>query len=1151
MRQRTTTTALLILLAAIPSAAAVPYDIVYVRQARFGNNTNTLWPEVFHPARIDPGADLMLLHPDGSEEVLVDGGNGSVTDPFLSFDAQWVYYSYFHDARVEAVNYQRNLPYRGADIFRIHLASREIQQLTHGEFTPNTGAAEWYRSADGRYQPVDVPSPYQYDHLGYGILNLGPAPVAGGKIAFTSNRNGFAPPKGFTNPTLQLFVMDADGSNVEAVAPMNISSALHPTPLRDGRLMFSTHESQGLRDARLWGIWSIYPDGRQWAPVISAFRDAQAFHFMTQLSNQDLVIVDYYNLNNNGFGALYRLPIAPPPGQPPFHSGFVAENPPIQQTIGAGLSYPFRMSFTPRGMYSITPFTTGNDEAAPQGAGGARVGKFTHPSAAPGNDLLVAWTAGPANDLNRPSPVPYYDSGVYLIPGGDIVDSPAELVLIKNDPAYNEAWPRAVVPYSAVHGVAEPQQLPWLPNDGAEHPDLLPAGTPYGLVGTSSFYKRESFPGWVTPWSDSFDGLDAFNTSENGQSSNWFTQGSDAGLYSNSDIWAVRLLAMEPGTHRSYGPNGGPSGGQLFSSHAMERLRILGEIPLRKLGGDGNPILDAEGNPDTSFLARIPADTPFTFQMLDRNGMVLTMAQTWHQVRPGESRYDCGGCHAHSQQPLDFEATYAARREYQVFDLDKVTPLIAHDSGGAPALELVAGGVVDVEFYRDIRPLLQRSCVSCHTQLDPSPPGNLVLDDLANYGGLPGDYARLANDPTSRWGHDPLIGYGSERWWRQSNASRYIRMFQSRRSLLMWKIFGERLDGWSNADHPTEAVPGDPATLPPGASANAADLDYTGTIMPPPGSGLPPLSSEEKLRFARWIDLGCPINLGDAGATPYGWFLDEVRPTLTVSAPRAEAMQSLSEIVVGIADAHSGIDPASLSIRANFAIAGRGAGAELADLADDRGDGIYRIELDSAVAVPPDGTVAFEVRDRQGNTTWLRRSRASAAVTSPPPGACPPAPREDCRQPRASRLAMRLSQSRKRLQWRWTSGDPTLLDELGSPDAATDYRLCVYRSDGGNAVPIGELAVAAGAAWQRRGQGFRYRDRSGSADGVTQIRLNARADGRASLSLKAYGSELPILSAAVPPGATFQAQLSNSEGMCWNGSYGTSASRQRGLFLSR
>ena len=134
-------------------------------------------------------------------------------------------------------------------------------------------------------------------------------------------------------------------------------------------------------------------------------------------------------------------------------------------------------------------------------------------------------------------------------------------------------------------------------------------------------------------------------------------QGSDAGKYTSADIWAVRILALEPTSHRSYGPNQGDH----FFNHATERMRILGEIPLRKLDARGAPILDPDGNPDTSFLAKIPADTPFTFQMLDRNGLVLTMAQTWHQVRPGEVRTDCGGCHAHSQTPLSFERTAAGR----------------------------------------------------------------------------------------------------------------------------------------------------------------------------------------------------------------------------------------------------------------------------------------------------------------------------------------------------------------------------------------------------------------------------------------------------------------------------------------------------------
>ncbi len=966
MAKTARTYSILLLLAASVGAQAVDYDVVYVRQPRYGDEVNTTWPEVFHPARLEPGADLMLLHPGGSEELLVAGGIGAVTDPFVSFDARWVYYSYFPDLRPESLNTQRgDLPYAGADIFRIHLVTRQIEQLTHGEFTPNTGAGNWHES-----NPLDPPP--EYNRLGYGILNLGPCPLPGGRLAFTSNRNGFTPQKGYTNPTLQLFVMDQNGSNVTAIAPMTISSALHPTILRDGRILFSSHEDQGLRDRRLWGIWAIYPDGRNWQPVVSAFRGAQAFHFMTQLSSGDLVIEDYYNLNNNGFGALYRMPLAPPAGTPPFYSAFPEDNPEILQTVGGGFLYPFRMSFTPFGLASITPMTHAGDEAAPPGTGTVRspeggqterVGKFTHPSGAPGGDLLVAWTPGPANDLNRPTPVPYYDSGLYLITGASEVWSPDDLVLLKNDPAYNEAWPRAVVSYQAVHGVAEPQEIPWLPNDGSVH-SSLPAGTPYGLIGTSSFYKRESFPGWVTPWADDFEGLDAFNTSENGQSSNWLWQGSDAGRYDDSEIWAVRLVALEPNTHRSYGPNNG----RQFDSHAGERMRILGEIPLRKTDGGGDPVLDPEGNPDTSFLAKIPADVPFTFQTLDSRGLVLNMAQTWHQVRPGEVRTDCGGCHAHSQQPLDFELTAAAQPDYSIFDLSKDTPMLTVDDAGELALAVVEASALDVEFYRDIRPILTRSCVSCHTSSDPTPPGNLVLDDLALEDGLPGDYKRLADDRDADWGHPPVIGNGI---WRQTNASRYVRMFQSRRSLLTWKIFGQRLDGWSNADHPTETVPGDAATLPAGATPNEADLDYTGTIMPPPGSGVPPLSEDEKRTIARWIDLGCPINSGEeTGDGAFGWFLDDLRPTLAISLPRPGANPDpVTTIRFGLADNYSGPALPTLSVVASFAVAGRPAGVELADLALEVDDGIYAITL--AEAVPPlaDATVKVEVADFQGNVS--------------------------------------------------------------------------------------------------------------------------------------------------------------------------------------
>ena len=133
-----------LLLTALSDARVVDYDIVYVRAPRFGDNQNSQWPEVANPGLMDPGADLMLLHPDGSEELLVAGGRGSVTDPFVSFDAQWCYYSYFPNLQPDHLNVQRSsLSRDGADIYRINLKTRAVQRLTHQEFTPNTGAGNW------------------------------------------------------------------------------------------------------------------------------------------------------------------------------------------------------------------------------------------------------------------------------------------------------------------------------------------------------------------------------------------------------------------------------------------------------------------------------------------------------------------------------------------------------------------------------------------------------------------------------------------------------------------------------------------------------------------------------------------------------------------------------------------------------------------------------------------------------------------------------------------------------------------------------------------------------------------------------------------------------------------------------------------------
>jgi hypothetical protein len=991
-------------------SVAYDYDIVYVRAPRKGDTVNTRWAEIVNPTQMEPGSDLVLLRPDGSEQVLVEAGEGAVADPMVSLDGEWVFFSFLPTLKTA---YPGGNPRQGADIFKLHLATGKTVRLTNQEFTPNSGAADWssdYRTAEKGKTNVT-----------YGVLNMGPCPLPGGRLVFTSSRDGFRPPK-HNSPTMQLFVMDDDGANVECIGHLNIGMALHPVVLRDGRIMFSSLESQGLRSRLLWGLWSINPDGTNWGPLISAFDPGgapNAFHFQSQLSDGSIVAQEYYNQNNNGFGAYFKFPPATPSGYSAFGPGYRRDprNPPLRfgRHYNAKPRY-YRLPFSPYGIASLTPFANNGEGVANLSVlddkSSPRVGKFTHPSGAPDNHLLTVWSPGPINHQNGLK-LPTPDGGLYLIKGGEPIDEPAQMRLIKNDPKFNEQWPRAVVSYERIYGVKEPARRTAELNDGGRSPHL-PAGSPYGLVGTSSFYKRESYPDGGVPAgsvtasfvgsrdANGFRGLDPFNTSQNGASLNWFNQGAEAGVYSNDEVHAVRILVQEPTTDRHIGDKRG----RRFYSHALERLRILGEIPLRKFTNGKQP-LDTDGHPDTSFLAKIPADTSFTFQTLDRNGMVLNMAQTWHQVRPGEVRTDCGGCHAHSQKPTLFDETAAARPDYQIFDLTKSTPLLTSkradesktkwDAEDTTGLRYDAQ-IKNVEYHRDIRPIFERSCAACHTKEKADPPAGLVLDadderlKVGYAGKVPGTYFRLAADSRATFGHKPVIHNGS---WRQTNASRYIRKFQSRRSLLTWKIYGRRLDGWSNDDFPTAKKPGDPDTLELAGqpientqrNRDRSDLDFRGGIMPPPAAveaqRVARLTDEDRLTIVRWIDLGCPVDL-DFAATDkanrgFGWMCDDKRPTLTLSQPRGgENQQPISKIVIGMHDYYTGLDLESFSVKADFELAGLAAGEECAGRFKRTHPGVWEWSLPKPLTGVEKGSLVVSISDRQGNRTTIERTLSVA-----------------------------------------------------------------------------------------------------------------------------------------------------------------------------
>lgn len=923
-------------------AVKYDYDIVYVRAPRTAKDKSgkerlaMVWPDASQPFDMHATTDLMLLHPDGKDERLVAGAPGAIADPYVSFDAQWVYYTHYRDLTGRG----------GADVFKVHVKSKKVVQLTQQLWTRNTGVPQSAKEL-----------------LAQGVYNMHPCPLPGGKVAFVSNRDGLMAPRRGGALAMQLFVMDEDGGNVEKIGHLNVGSALHPVILKDGRIIFSSLESQGLRDRSRWGIWGIHPDGTNWNPVVSAYENHSGgiFHFQAQLSDESIVVGDYYILAMGGFGTYLKFPAQPPADTPGFAPASFQEK-------GFGMYMARRvvtLPFKPYGMEVLTHFIQSHDSASladQKNPKSQHVGRFTHPAGAPDNHLLTVWSGAldmPNNSSSRPIGYPNeppMDAGIYLIKEGRPIWEPGAMLMIKNDPNYNEQWPRPLVPYERIYGVKEPKNLNNLRNDGSlsKH---LPAGTPFGLIGTSSLYKRESYPnGVVAPGSVTATGglYAVFPTREH--VTNWTLQGADNGLYSNSDIHAIRIIAMEA-------PSAGTS--SKFVNPAGERFRILGEFPVRHFDKNNQQPLDPDGNPDTSFLAKIPADVAWTFQTLDKHGMVLNMAQTWHQIRPGEVRHDCGGCHSHSQKPTDFKLTAAARPDYVPFDLATKTALLTTkkndqsgkkwDTDDSTGLRYVKG-IVNVEYHRDIKPILERSCVACHTGKAEKPAGGLVLDDHTVREGRPNSYATLLRA-------------------KDKNSEPYVWPFRARNSLLTWKVFGHRVDGFPEK----ELAVNDKSYYGYKVRGGVPWTGFKGTAMPPPeavkAGKVAPLSDEDRRTIFRWIDLGCPLDLDfQPTARGNGWMLDDQRPTLTLTYPQPGANKALTKILIGMHDYDTGLDMKTFQVNANIPLDGIAVGENLAARFQSKADGVWELSVKTPLANLTRGELTVSVRDRQGNTSKIVRS---------------------------------------------------------------------------------------------------------------------------------------------------------------------------------
>lgn len=186
------------------------------------------------------------------------------------------------------------------------------------------------------------------------------------------------------------------------------------------------------------------------------------------------------------------------------------------------------------------------------------------------------------------------------------------------------------------------------------------------------------------------------------------------------------------------------------------------------------------------------------------------------------------------------------------------------------------------------------------------------------------------------------------------------------------------------------------------------------------------------------------------------------------------------------------------------------------------------------------------------NSPSATPTRTHTATPSP---ICPPEPVGNCSAPGITLINIKANDDRDRngLSWKWARGDISDRNDFGSPDQAggTDYELCIYDEVSGvpalamrSRVPSGGNC-AGQPCWTRTASGFRYKERSGRADGIKEISLKAAGPFRSELKIKAAGFQLPLPEPASSEQLFNQdvkvtIQLVNNsspEGACWGAEY--------------
>lgn len=129
------------------------------------------------------------------------------------------------------------------------------------------------------------------------------------------------------------------------------------------------------------------------------------------------------------------------------------------------------------------------------------------------------------------------------------------------------------------------------------------------------------------------------------------------------------------------------------------------------------------------------------------------------------------------------------------------------------------------------------------------------------------------------------------------------------------------------------------------------------------------------------------------------------------------------------------------------------------------------------------------------------------------------------------------------VSWKWQAGAAFDQAVLGDPVTATDYALCIYDHVSTTPTAATVLEIPYGAGWSDSApKGVSFKSKTGSPDGVQQVKIKTGIDGKTQVQVKAKGENIPMPTPAgerlfaQTPKVTVQFHRMGSE-TCWGSDY--------------